>query len=394
MTNSYPEIATYDPDTKKITAKRAGTTTFYVRSVDPDYMSPTFCEVMVVSEINYSVKLRTKGKGRIEIDGYDATMLESVAEGTELSVTAHPAYGYELEGILVNGNPLVNNKFTVHKSTVVTALFKQQIVAIPPFDIITKVGGGEGTVTVNGQQRLTDVVYGSRVTMEAKPANASWTLQSLTVSCDHRAAKRVYTVLGIFQRTRFSVTTRGGDAMGGLVAIKGFDDLSQVPYGTPLEVSVTPTRGYKVKWITINGRALEGRTFVVREATEVGVSYEMDTPDGIGGGAEHNGAGTSASRTLGGGCPDRQEVSQSVVETALGSLSVSPNPFTWQLRIGNPSGLVGRYELIHQMGGIVRSGGLNGCDIFLETSSLPSGLYIVRFYGTNSSERSEKVIKY
>ena len=46
------------------------------------------------------------------------------------------------------------------------------------------------------------------------------------------------------------------------------------------------------------------------------------------------------------------------------------------------------------MGGIVRSDVLNGYDIFLETSSLPSGLYIVRFYGANSSERSEKVIKY
>ncbi|MGP1460448.1 MAG: T9SS type A sorting domain-containing protein, partial [Bacteroides sp.] len=77
--------------------------------------------------------------------------------------------------------------------------------------------------------------------------------------------------------------------------------------------------------------------------------------------------------------PEKYTPKPDAVEDAvLASLSVAPNPFTAQLRILNPEGIVGRYELVNQMGAVLRSGVLEGDALLVDTEALPAGLYFVR----------------
>ena len=83
-----------------------------------------------------------------------------------------------------------------------------------------------------------------------------------------------------------------------------------------------------------------------------------------------------------------------VEDALLAAVAVAPNPFDAQLCIQNPEGVAVIYELVSLAGVVVRSGALEGTVVFIETSDCPTGVYIVRLYGVNSSIRSVRVVKY
>ena len=80
-----------------------------------------------------------------------------------------------------------------------------------------------------------------------------------------------------------------------------------------------------------------------------------------------------------------------VEESLLASLTVSPNPFTVQLRIVNPKGVTVAYELVNLSGVVVRSGVINGSEVIIDTEALPAGLYFARLMGQNGAKRVVKV---
>ena len=83
-----------------------------------------------------------------------------------------------------------------------------------------------------------------------------------------------------------------------------------------------------------------------------------------------------------------------VEDALLSSLVVAPNPFTTQLRLGNPEGVSARYELVNTSGVVVRSGVLEEKEVIVDTEELPTGIYFVRFYGANSAQKNVKVVRY
>jgi len=83
---------------------------------------------------------------------------------------------------------------------------------------------------------------------------------------------------------------------------------------------------------------------------------------------------------------------EAVEDAVLAGISVAPNPFTSQLRIVNPEGIVARYTLVNTLGGVVRSGVLSGTEV-VDTEALPAGLYFVRVTGQNGATRVLRVVK-
>ncbi|MGP1460272.1 MAG: BspA family leucine-rich repeat surface protein [Bacteroides sp.] len=83
-----------------------------------------------------------------------------------------------------------------------------------------------------------------------------------------------------------------------------------------------------------------------------------------------------------------------VEDALLADIVVAPNPFSTQLHVENPAGVMGRYELVNASGVVVRSGVLAGTDLFIDTATLPAGIYFVRLEAQNGATKSVKVIKY
>ncbi len=81
-----------------------------------------------------------------------------------------------------------------------------------------------------------------------------------------------------------------------------------------------------------------------------------------------------------------------VEDALLATVSVTPNPFTTQLRILNPNGASLTYELLSITGIVLRKGMLLDTETVVDTTHLPAGLYFVRLTGRNGEKRGIKVL--
>ena len=82
-----------------------------------------------------------------------------------------------------------------------------------------------------------------------------------------------------------------------------------------------------------------------------------------------------------------------VEDSARAFFSVSPNPFTNQLRIANPEGVVARYEVVTLAGEVARSGILEGSETFVDTSTLSPALYLLRITTSDGIFSLKHVVK-
>ena len=134
--------------------------------------------------IPYAVTLTKEGEGTLTATGADN--LNAVPEGTELTIEATPAAGYELTALTANGaDILATKKFVVTGATEVKATFTKKTYAVT----LTK--EGEGTLTATGAADLNAVPLGTELTIEATPA-AGYELKALTANgTDILATKKV-----------------------------------------------------------------------------------------------------------------------------------------------------------------------------------------------------------
>ena len=216
------------------------------------------------------VTLTKEGEGTITITGADD--LNAVPRGTELTVVATPAEGYELTALTANGTDiLATKKFVVKGATEVKATFTKMAFAVT----LTK--EGEGTLTATGADDLTAVPYGTELTIKATPAEG-YELTALTANgTDILATKKFVVkeateVKATFTKKSFAVTlTKEGE---GTLTATGADDLNAVPRGTELTVVATPAEGYELTALTANGEdILATKKFVVKGATEVKATF-------------------------------------------------------------------------------------------------------------------------
>ena len=222
----------------------------------------------------YSVTLTKEGEGTLTVTGADD--LDAVPYDTELTVIATPAEGYELTALTANGTDiLATKKFVVKGATEVKATFTKKTFAV------TFTQEGEGKLTATGANNLNAVPYGTKLTVEAAPAEG-YELTALTANgTDILATKKIVvkdnlTVKATFTKKTFSVTfTQEGD---GKLTATGANNLNAVPYGTKLTVEAAPAEGYELTTLTANGKdILSSKKFTVKEDTEVKATFTKKT---------------------------------------------------------------------------------------------------------------------
>ena len=209
----------------------------------------------------FAVSLTKEGEGTISATG--ATSLNAVAYGTELTINATPAKGYELTALTANGTDILASKKVIVKEAVeVKATFTKKNFAVS----LTK--EGEGTISATGADDLNAVAYGTELTIVATPAEG-YELTALTANgTDILATKKIVvkdnmTVKATFTKKNFAVSlTKEGE---GTITATGVSDLNSVAYGTELTIVATPAEGYELTALTANGTDILATKKVVVE---------------------------------------------------------------------------------------------------------------------------------
>ena len=223
---------------------------------------------------NFVVTLEKAGEGELSTTGTDN--LKKVPYGTELTIIATPAEGYELTSIVVDGVNITDSKKIVVKDNVtVKATFSKKSFAVS----LTK--EGEGTITATGASNLNSVAYGTELTINATPATG-YELVSITAGgTDITATKKVVvtgnlTVKATFAKKSFAVSlTKEGE---GTISATGASDLNSVAYGTELTINATPAAGYELTALTANGTdILATKKIVVKDNLTVKATFEKKT---------------------------------------------------------------------------------------------------------------------
>ena len=222
----------------------------------------------------FAVSFTQIGEGRVTATGADD--LDAVPSGTELTVVATPAAGYELTALTANGRDILSTKrFVVKGDTEVKATFTKKTRTYT----VTFIQTGEGYLNATGADDLDAVPYGTELTIEATPATG-YELTALTANGRDILSTKRFVVKGdtevkatFTQKARtYAVTfTQIGE---GYLNATGADDLDAVPYGTELTVVATPATGYELTTLTANGRdILSTKRFVVKGDTEVKATF-------------------------------------------------------------------------------------------------------------------------
>ena len=81
-----------------------------------------------------------------------------------------------------------------------------------------------------------------------------------------------------------------------------------------------------------------------------------------------------------------------VEDAVFANVIVSPNLFETQLRISNGD-LRGKYALYNTQGVEVAFGGLECVETHISTTSLPTGMYLLRLTTENGAQKTFTVVK-
>ena len=223
---------------------------------------------------NFAVTFDKEGEGKISATG--ASNLNSVAYGTELTIVATPAEGYELQSLVAGGVDITaTKKIVVTDNLTVKATFAKKSFAVT-FDKV-----GEGTISATGATSLNAVVYGTELTINATP-DKGYELTALTANgTDILATKKIVvtdniTVKATFAKKSFVVSlTKEGEST---ISATGADDLHAVAYGTELTINATPAAGYELTALTANGTdILAKKKIVVKDNLSIKATFEKKT---------------------------------------------------------------------------------------------------------------------
>ena len=218
----------------------------------------------------FAVTLSKEGEGTLATTG--AEDLKAVPYGTEVTIVATPATGYELKSIEANGTDITaTKKVVVREAVAVKATFVKKTFAVE----LTK--EGEGTLAVSGAEDLSAVAYGTKLTITATPAEGYELVALVANNVDISDTKSIevtesMTIKATFAKKSFAVTF---DKVGeGTISATGADDLNAVAYGTELTINATPAEGYELTALTANGTdILATKKIVVKEAVEVKATF-------------------------------------------------------------------------------------------------------------------------
>ena len=233
-------------------------------------------------QVTYAVSWSAAG-GTVTADGYTGTSAD-IRGGTEVSFTAEPAYGYELTGWTVNGEPQNGESDETFTWTVPNgqaadpAVSSYQIEALfelvdADYTLTYTVAGSGGTISVpGGENGSVTVSHGGSITFTAAPDQYyhvnEWMVDGEPVTEGVSADRTTLTLTNVTAAHTIAVSFTGAvrydvnyavEGSGGTVSATAnsesiaSDTTVQVLGGSKLVFTAAPEEGYMVARWTVNG---------------------------------------------------------------------------------------------------------------------------------------------
>ena len=233
-------------------------------------------------QVTYGVSWSAAG-GTVTADGYTGTSAD-IRGGTEVSFTAEPAYGYELTGWTVNGEPQNGESDETFTWTVPNgqaadpAVSSYQIEALfelvdADYTLTYTVAGSGGTISVpGGENGSVTVSHGGSITFTAAPDQYyhvnEWMVDGEPVTEGVSADRTTLTLTNVTAAHTIAVSFTGAvrydvnyavEGSGGTVSATAngesiaSDTTVQVLGGSKLVFTAAPEEKYMVSKWTVNG---------------------------------------------------------------------------------------------------------------------------------------------
>ena len=233
-------------------------------------------------QVTYAVSWSAAG-GTVTADGYTGTSAD-IRGGTEVSFTAEPAYGYEITGWAVNGEPQNGESDETFTWTVPNgqaadpAVSSYQIEALfelvdTDYTLTYTVAGSGGTISVpGGENGSVTVSHGGSITFTAAPDQYyhvnEWMVDGEPVTEGVSADRTTLTLTNVTAAHTIAVSFTGAvrydvnyavEGSGGTVSATAngesiaSDTTVQVLGGSKLVFTAAPEEGYMVAQWTVNG---------------------------------------------------------------------------------------------------------------------------------------------
>lgn len=260
----------YHPDVNYKTKAGAETT---LNVTEDKVVTTTFEAIM------HTVTIAAGDNGKVSVNGTEYTAGSSnaisVQQGSELAVQTIPITDYVGSLTCSDSKVISNGVVTVDKPFTITASFT----AKPKDEFVVSVSAVKnGKILLydkdgNAINAGTSVETGMVVSVLAVP-DLGYKLTSdglknngTPITDGKITVSAAASITAAFEKQTFAVTKTEQNAT---IAITGSESLNQVPYGTELTANVTPTDGYKLLSLVVNGKEIaNGGTFTVTAATEV-----------------------------------------------------------------------------------------------------------------------------
>ena len=350
-----------------------------------------------------------------DADGKAVANEGEVKKNTTITIKAEPAAGYTLKSLTANGKELKPEynatthtvPFAVQEEDVTIAVGFEKSAPTPSEEevevTLTVTGELNGKVKVGEKELVSGVnkvKKGETLKVTAK-ANDGFQLKTFTIDGVDRLAEAETGIAIAFKQAvaiavEFKTIPEGGDEkvtlkivqpQDGAIVVKASDGKvlengAKIEKGT-ITITATPSAQYELEWLKANNEDL---TTKVDKKTH-SVQYEVKADVTIRAKFKKRNGGDRPT-------PPIAPPSTGVEDALFANVMVAPNPFTNQLRILNPEGVVGRYTLVNTLGGVVRSGALSSTEVFVDTEALPAGIYFVCIEIQGGVKRSIMAIKH
>ena len=231
---------------------------------DSFYMSAGDVTVTVsFKKVQYAITATVDGEG-----GTVSTNPTKAGIGDNVTITATPSKGYSVDTIKVNNKAISGTTFTMTaQNTTVVVTFKKASYKIT----VSKPVNGSATAS----QEYAN--YGDKITITATPATG-YVLDTITAngtvltSNTFSMSAADVTVEVTFKKATYTISAVIGE--GGSATIKP----TKAQYGDTITVTTTPSKGYELDTIKVNGKAISGDTFTMpAQNTEVDISFKKST---------------------------------------------------------------------------------------------------------------------
>ena len=420
--SNHPEIAAVRPASGEVTGKGIGSAILTATSVaDPTQKATVAVEVGGVQKVTVTAPQPSLKVGetitltaQVEVFG---NVSQTVTWSTNKAqvATVDPSSGAVTA--VATGSVIITATSTVDITKKASCTLEVTAAAPKPEKI--------PVVAIVVTPNVKTLTVGEKVSLSATVAPAEATEQGYTWRSEDTNIAEVsaageVTAKGVGSCKIYAKSNEAGSTVEGFCQVTV--NAADVPVVKVVAIVVTPN----VKTLTVGEKVTLSATVAPAEATEQGYTWRSEnaniaevsatgevTAKGVGTCkiyAKSNETGSTvegfcqvtvnaASNNPGGGNPGgnnnwQPQTPQAVEDAALATLVIAPNPFTTQLRIGNPAGVTAWYELVNVTGVVLRSGVVEGNEVMVDTEGLPVGVYFVRLSHQNGVQRTEKVFHY